>query len=117
MEKFKEFLKSLGALHDVRIDCLSWMPKEKSLEFHLDDLHGSLEGEPSYPGLKPGVIKLTGITRIIFEMEITEKHLNIYEFSVNNLEPGRMTSTILFWPSGRLTVDFKKADFPELKEI
>jgi hypothetical protein len=103
MTDLKSFLERMGGLHDAVVLQLVWEPGARMLRLEIEDLCSNFEGLPEYPGAVPGSIELHEIERIEFDIETTEKRLNIYEFLVEAEGTDKYRASILFWPAGRIT--------------
>jgi hypothetical protein len=115
MKELKLFLEHMGGLHDAVVRQLIWEPEAKTLRLEIKDLCNNFEGLPEYPGAVPGAIELQGVERIGFDIDTDEKRLNIDEFLVEAESAGKYLASISFWPTGRLTLSYRVADFPEVR--
>jgi hypothetical protein len=115
MNDLKSFLKSIGGLHDSQLEAIIWLPSNQSLELRFDDMYWNFEGSSEYPGATPGTIILKGVQLVKFEIEMSEKTLNVSEFSVEDGNGKGAIAALSFWPGGRIIASFQDADFPENK--
>jgi hypothetical protein len=104
----------LGLLHDAVILRLVWEPGERILRFEIKDLYCNFFGLPEYHGAVPGSIELRELSRVEFDIEMSEKQLNIHEFLGDAIDSGEYRITVTFWPVGKVIAVCRSADFPEI---
>lgn len=114
MTTLKEFVERLGGLHDAVVTRLAWLPEDQSLRIAIEDVCSNFEGLPEYPGATPGEIELNNVKQIRFEIDTSEKHLCIHDFTVEKIDATQYESAVTFWPSGRITVLHANASFPSV---
>jgi hypothetical protein len=114
MATLKEFLESMGGLHDSVVTQLIWRPEEKLLRLEIQDLCSNFEGLPEYPGVVPGAIELRNVGQVQFDIDTSEGRLNVHDFSVESVEDG-YRSSVSFWPTGRITALHSDASFPTVR--
>lgn len=112
MITLKEFLESMGGLHDAVVAELVWRPEGKLLRLEIQDICSNFEGLPEYPGATPAVIELRNVAQVHFDIDTAEQRLNIHDFNVEIDNAGSYRSLISFWPAGRITVHHSDAHFP-----
>lgn len=108
-DDLRSFLEATGALHDAAVTNIYWAPAKRTLRLKFDDIYSNFEGLSDYPGAVPGTIELRGIEHIKFNLDTSEGHLNVYEFTI---EPGASSgwhASISFWPSGRIDAVYDSA--------
>lgn len=114
MKELKSFLERMGGLHDAVVRRINWVPEEKKLSFEIEDLCSNFEGLPEYPGAMPGTIELRDVDRVNFDIDTNEGHLNIDDFAVEIEGTDQYRASVTFWPTGRIAVWYRKADFPRI---
>lgn len=114
MSTFGDFLEALGHLHDCTIRHLEWNPKTKRIVFKIDDLYFNFKDLPEYRGPLAGTIVLEGVGSVYGDIAEFKTPLHIYEFSVINGDEKSSTAVVSFWPSGKITIPFHHATFPQL---
>jgi hypothetical protein len=113
MKDLKSFVERMGALHDAVVRQLIWIPGAKILRIEIEDFCSNFEGLPEYPGAVSGSIELQGIEQIDFDLHTAENRLNIDEFIVESgIDKHR--ASVSFWLTGRMTVLYRVADFPDI---
>jgi len=113
MNSIKDFLESLGGLHDSCVEKIVWQPSEGIFEFHFNDLYWNFEGMPEYPGPKPGTIVFREVEQVRFEFDSSVSVLNVDEFSAQIEDDGKLMAKVKFWPSGSIAFAFKSSKYPE----
>ncbi|GHT86365.1 hypothetical protein AGMMS49960_14540 [Betaproteobacteria bacterium] len=114
MNELKLFLERMGALHDAVVLRLIWEPGSRILRFEIDDLCSNFAGLPEYPGAVPGSIALKEVIRVEFDIDMSEGQLNVYEIFVDAASEDEWRVKMLFWPSGRIVVSCRAAEFPDV---
>ncbi len=114
MKDFYDFLLRMGGMHDSVVECLMWLPSEKKIEFHFEDMYTNFEGLPEYPGRQPGAIALLGVSAIIISIE-TDEPLRVFEFLPDENEADVVLVT--FSPSGKIRARFNSADYPRCRLV
>lgn len=114
MKELKSFLEQMGGLHDAVVRELAWKPEAKTLRLEIEDLCSNFEGLPEYPGPISGAVELHGVDQISFDIDTSEKRLNIHEFLVETHSAGKCQASISFWPTGQITASYRDANFPQV---
>jgi hypothetical protein len=109
VKDFYDFLLKMGGMHDSIIECLTWLPSEKKLEFRFEDLYSNFCGLPEYPGRQSGAITLHGVSHLDISIE-TDGSLRVFDFLPD--ENKSNTVLVTFWPSGKIRARFNSADYP-----
>ncbi len=100
IEDPEKYFKSLGGLHDARVERIDWLPEEQKLMLFIDDLNSNFLDLPEYKGLAPATFMLHGVESVNLKFAKCESHLNIDEFT--SIKPSsRLEVLIKFWPSGQ----------------
>ena len=113
MSEFARFLRDLGGLHDARVTAFSFDLTERSFSVDVDDIYSNFEGLPEYKGRKPARIKLMEISRLKISFDARNEEFNIDDFSVFKINEIQEAASILFWPEGKITMDFRGVEFPQ----
>ncbi|MPN42509.1 hypothetical protein SDC9_190066 [bioreactor metagenome] len=114
MKDFYDFLKRMGGMHDSTVACLTWLPSERRVEFHFDDLYSNFDGLPEYPGREPGMIALHGVSNLTIALE-NDGPLRVFEFLPQEDESDVVLVT--FSPSGKIRARFCAADYPPCRLV
>jgi hypothetical protein len=112
MQDFYLFLARMGNLHDCRISSLRWDQEGRWIELVFDDLYSNFAGFPEYPGREQGSIRLIGVERSVFDVEVADG-LRVYEVCPSMEREN--TIDVKFSPTGTISVTCKKAIYPECR--
>jgi hypothetical protein len=109
MNQLSDFLLKLGGLHDATVVAIDWQLESRTLEFVLDDLYANFSGLPEYPGRHKAVIRLEGVSRIDFNVEVTER-LRVFEILPAEDRSDEVVAK--FSPGGSIRIRFASAVYP-----
>lgn len=109
MKEFYDFLGKMGGMHDSVVTCLAWLPSEKKLEIHVEDIFSNFEGFPKYPGPQSGTIVLHGVLDLNITVN-TGDPLWVFDFFPDENESDVVVIT--FSPTGKIRARFSSADYP-----
>lgn len=108
MKDFARWVNSLGTLHDVWIDRMTWRCEQRVLEFHLDDIHSNFLGLPEYPGCEPGTLVFSGVSEVSLHVEPYDD-MWIYELTCDGTDRNRMD--IMLNGGRHISCRFDNAEF------
>jgi len=116
IENPKDYFDNLGNLHDARIEYVGWLPREKKLSIAIDDMNSNFLDLPEYEGLEPAMLVFLNVEHVVFDIEKTDEHLNVYEFNVET-KPSHIEVNLKYWPSGKLIVNCKSIELQNNKDF
>ena len=101
--------RDLGALHDSKIDSVTWDAATRSITLDVDDLNASFDGLPEYPGKRQASIVFTEVENVSLNCDSLKGDIQcIYRLEVQKMDNSNGYKLMLrIAPSGQLDLDFE----------
>ncbi len=114
MENFRQFIESLGRLHDGKVLGLQWLPEERRFELMVKDLYADFDGLPEYKGPVRAKFVFSDVSVLSIDAVLSERGLLLHEWVMQKGDPKSYDSELKFSLSGTISIGCGAVECVEL---